>query len=88
MGRSFDKEENSEIQYDIELDLQILREDLAAELLAINQYQEHIESLTDEEATRVLERIRDDKKGHTAKLLKLIQKLDTSQSRKLAKENK
>lgn len=76
MGYPFDKE-NNEIEYDIELDLQILREDLAAELLAINQYQEHIESLADEKARGILKRIRDDKKQHVAELLKLIQRLDT-----------
>lgn len=86
MGNQFDKEKNDNIQYDIELDLQILREDLAAELLAINQYQEHIESLADEEAIIVLEGIRDSKKKHVVKLLKLIQKLDPVQSKKLAKE--
>lgn len=76
MGISRDKGEASEIEYDIELDLQILREDLAAELLAINQYQEHIESLASEEAIKVLEQIRDTKKEDVAKLIKLIQKLD------------
>ena len=71
MGHPFNKE-NNKSEYDSELDLQILREDLAAELLAINQYQEHIESLADEEAIRVLERIRDDNKQHVSELLKLI----------------
>ena len=77
MGHSINQEENDGIRYDIDLDLQILREDLATELLTINQYQEHIESLADEEAIKVLERIRDDKKEHVARLFKLIQKLDT-----------
>ncbi len=36
MGNPPDNEERAEIQYDLQLDLQILREDLAAELLAIN----------------------------------------------------
>jgi rubrerythrin len=85
MGYPFDEESN-ENDYDTELDLQILREDLAAELLSINQYQEHIESLADEEAIRSLELIRDAKKEHAAKLLKLIQKLDTVQAEKLEKE--
>jgi rubrerythrin len=84
MRHPFDKE-NNEIEYDTELDLQILREDLAAELLAINQYQEHIESIADEEARKVLEHIRDDKKQHVAKLLKLIQRLDAVQSKILEK---
>lgn len=86
MERPSDKERNDEIKYDLELDLQILREDLATELLAINQYQEHVESLTDEEVIKTLEHIKDDKKEHVAQLLKLIQKLDPVQSKKLAKE--
>ena len=84
MGHPFNKE-NNESEYDSELDLQILREDLAAELLSINQYQEHIESLADEEAARTLELIRDDKKKHVAELLKLIQRLDIVQAKKLEK---
>jgi rubrerythrin len=85
MGYPFDEEIN-ENEYDTELDLQMLREDLAAELLSVNQYQEHIESLADEEATRALRLIRDAKKEHVARLLKLIQKLDTVQAEKLEKE--
>ena len=84
MGFTSQKSNDDEI-YDIELDLQIIREDLAAEILAINQYQEHIESMTDEEAKRTLEHIRDDKKEHVSKLLKAIKKLDGVQSRKLAR---
>ena len=34
----------------IELDLEMLREDLVGELQAINQYQEHIDTMGDEEA--------------------------------------
>ena len=85
MGSSSQKEKTNEIQYDTELDLQILREDLAAELLAINQYQEHVESLTDEDAIRVLEHIRDEKKEHVSQLFKVIRKLEGVHSRKLTK---
>ena len=85
MGYSSQKRNDNEM-YDAELDLQIIREDLAAELLAINQYQEHIESLTNEESKRTLAHILDDKKEHVSKLLKAIKKLDGVQSRKLAKE--
>ena len=69
-----------------ELDLEMLREDLMAELEAINQYQEHIETLEDEDAIRVLEHIRDDEKEHVAELLKLIQTLDPVQAEKFKKE--
>lgn len=69
-----------------ELDLEMLREDLMAELEAINQYQEHIETLEDEEAIKVLEHIRDDEKEHAAELFKLIQTLDPVQAEKFKKE--
>jgi rubrerythrin len=69
-----------------ELDLEMLREDLMAELEAINQYQEHIETLEDEEAIKVLEHIRDDEKEHVAELFKLIQTLDPVQAEKFKKE--
>jgi len=77
--------EETDIEGGRELDLEMLREDLVAELQAINQYQEHIESLEDEEAIRVLEHIRDDKKEHVAELFKLIQKLDPAQAEKFSK---
>ena len=71
---------------DIEMDLEMLREDLIGELQAINQYQEHIDALESEEARRVLEHIRDDEKEHFAELTKLIQQLDHTQAEKFRKE--
>jgi rubrerythrin len=88
MERVSQSGKNSESRYDTELDLQIVREDLSAELLAINQYQEHIESLTNEEAIATLKYIRDNKKAHVSILLKVIKKLDSIQSRNLSKEIK
>ena len=70
----------------IEIDLEMLREDLVGELQAINHYQEHIDTLGDEEATRVLEHIRDDEKEHVAELTKLLQRLDPTQAEKFKKE--
>lgn len=84
MSYSFDEETN--IEDGIELDLEMLREDLIAELEAINQYQEHIEVLENEEAIRILEHIRDDEKEHVAELTKLIQTLDPVQAEKFTKE--
>ena len=84
MSYPFDQE--SDLEDRKELDLEMLREDLIAELQAINQYQEHIETLEDEEAIGVLEYIRDEEKEHVAKLLKLIQMLDPVQAEKLKKE--
>jgi uncharacterized protein len=69
-----------------EIDLEMLREDLVGELNAINQYQDHIESLDNQDAIRVLEHIRDDEKEHVAELTKLIQKLDATQAAKFKKE--
>jgi hypothetical protein len=69
-----------------EIDLQMLREDLVGELQAINQYQDHIDSLADEEAVHILEHIRDDEKEHVAELMKVLQRLDTTQAEKLKKE--
>ena len=83
MSYSFNEETG--IEDGRELDLEMLREDLIAELQAINQYQEHIDTLEDEEAIRVLEHIRDDEKEHVAELVKLIQKLDPIQAEKFTK---
>ena len=66
----------------IEDDLEMLREDLIGELQAINQYQEHIESLEGEEAVAVLEHIIEEEKEHLAELVKLIQNLDPVQAEK------
>lgn len=84
MSYSFDEEIG--IENGRELDLEMLREDLISELDAINQYQEHIETLDNEEAIRVLEHIRDDEKEHVAELFKLIQTLDPVQAEKFKKE--
>ena len=69
-----------------EIDLEMLRDDLVDELRAINQYQDHVDSVDSEEARRVLEHIRDDEKEHVAELVKLIQKLDPTQAEKFKKE--
>jgi bacterioferritin (cytochrome b1) len=82
MGDSVE-EKDSQTEYDGELDLQIIREDLAAELLAINQYQQHIESLTDANAIKILEQINESKKEYVAELINIIKKLDFSQAKKL-----
>ncbi len=82
---SYPFDEETGIKDGRELDLEMLREDLIAELQAINQYQEHIEALEDEEAIRVLEHIRNDEKEHVAELIKLIQMLDPVQAEKFSK---
>jgi len=85
MNHSFD-EEDSDIEFERELDIQLLRDDLIGELQAINQYQEHIDTLEDDYAISVLEHIRDDEKEHVAELVKLIQRLDSTQAEKFMKE--
>lgn len=82
---SYPFDEETSIEDERELDLGMLREDLIAELQAINQYQEHIEALEDEQAIRILEQIRDDEKEHVAELVKLIQMLDPVQAEKFTR---
>lgn len=74
------------VENDTDIDLEMLREDLISELQAINQYQEHIDSIEDEEAREVLEHIRDDEKEHVAQLTRLIRKLDPLQAEMFKKE--
>lgn len=85
MEYSFD--ERDEERLTTEDDLAMLREDLVGELEAINQYQEHLESLESEEALAMLEHIIADEKEHVAELVKLIQALDSVQAEKFKKEN-
>jgi len=85
MEYSFD--ERDEERLTIEDDLAMLREDLVGELQAINQYQEHLESLESEDALATLEHIIADEKEHVAELIKLIQALDPVQAEKFKKEN-
>jgi len=80
-------EERDDEQLDIEDDLEMLREDLIGELQAINQYQEHIESLESEEAVTTLEHIIGEEKEHVAELLSLIRNLDSVQAEKFKEEN-
>jgi rubrerythrin len=80
MSHSF--EESYEEQLAIQDDLGMLRDDLIAELQAINQYQEHILDLENEEAVNTLEHIIEEEKEHVAELLRLIQNLDPAQAEK------
>jgi rubrerythrin len=60
-------------------DLQTLRANLAAELEAINRYEEQAFTLSDEDAKEVVQRIVEHKKDHVAQLLSLLQRLDVKQ---------
>jgi uncharacterized protein len=75
-------EESFSPEEELSMDLEMLREDLVGELQAINQYQEHIESLENEEAVTILEHIIEEEKEHVAELVKLIQNLDPVQAEK------
>jgi len=70
----------------VENDLEMIREDLIGELQAINQYQQHIESLENEEAATILEHIIEEEKGHVAELLKVLSVLDPLQTEKLSRQ--
>jgi rubrerythrin len=79
-------ENDSEYEGAPELDLEMLREDMIGELQAINQYQEHIDTIEDEEVAEVLAHIRDEEKEHLVELTKLIKKLDPLQAEMFKKE--
>lgn len=70
----------------VENDLEMIREDLIGELQAINQYQQHIESLENEEVVTILEHIIEEEKEHVAELLKVLSVLDPIQADKLSRQ--
>jgi len=82
---SYSSEEIGEDQLAVLDDLAMLREDLADELQAINQYEEHVLSLENEEAISALEDIVEEKKGHVAELVRLILALDSVQAERFKK---
>jgi rubrerythrin len=80
---SYSCEETSDEQFDIQDDLEMLRDALANELQAISQYEEHLLYLQNEEAATAVEHIVEQEKEHVAELLRLIQALDPVQAEKL-----
>jgi len=60
--------------------VRVIRQDIAAELDAINLYQAHIDATDDERAKRVLAHIRDEEKVHVGELLALLKELDPDQT--------
>jgi rubrerythrin len=68
---------------ELHADLQTLRDNIAAELVAINRYEAQAFSLADEHAKEVVQRIADDKKEHVARLLDLLGRLDVKQREKI-----
>jgi rubrerythrin len=78
----FEKDDESEGS----MDLEMIRDNLIAELKSINEYEAQVEMLDNEDATDVIEQILEDKKVHVAKLVKLMKMLDPVQAEKLDKE--
>jgi rubrerythrin len=56
--------------------IRAIRQDIAAELDAINLYQAHIDASDDERARKVLAHVRDEEKTHVGELLALLKVLD------------
>jgi rubrerythrin len=81
-GMSYSSEEMDNGQLTTIDDPGMLREDLASELQANNQYEDHILVLNDEEAVDTLEHIVEEEKKHAAELVGLIQNLDPGQAEK------
>jgi rubrerythrin len=78
----FEKEEEPEGS----MDLEMIRDDLVAELKSINEYETQVEMLDNEDAADAIAQILEDKKLHVAKLIKLMKLLDPVQAEKLDKE--
>ncbi|MBO3802666.1 MAG: demethoxyubiquinone hydroxylase family protein [Candidatus Brockarchaeota archaeon] len=60
-----------------------IRQDIAAELDAINLYQAHIDATDDDRARKLLAHVRDEEKTHVGELLALLKVLDPDAQRLL-----
>jgi rubrerythrin len=78
------EEEEEEIEGS--MDLEMIRDDLVAELKSINEYEAQVEMIDSEEAADAIEQILEDKKMHVARLIKLLKLLDPVQAEKLNNE--
>jgi len=83
---TFNPFEQQEEEIEGSMDLEMIRDDLIAELKAINEYEAQVEMLDSEEAADAIEQILEDKKVHVAKLVKLLKLLDPVQAEKLNNE--
>jgi len=83
---TFNPFEQEEEEIEGSMDLEMIRDDLVAELKAINEYEAQVEMLDSEEAADAIEQILEDKKVHVAKLVKLLKLLDPVQAEKLNNE--
>lgn len=83
---TFNPFEQEEEEIEGSMDLEMIRDDLAAELKSINEYEAQVEMIDSEEAADAIEQILEDKKVHAARLIKLLKLLDPVQAEKLNNE--
>jgi len=83
---TFNPFEQEQEEIEGSMDLEMIRDDLVAELKSINEYEAQVEMLDSEEAADAIEQILEDKKVHVAKLVKLLKLLDPVQAEKLNNE--
>jgi rubrerythrin len=80
----FEKTEDEEME--TSMDLEMVRDDIIAELKSINEYEAQVDMLDNEDAAAIVEQILEDKKSHVARLIKLLKMLDPVQAEKLKNE--
>lgn len=80
----FEKTEDEEME--TSMDLEMVRDDIVAELKSINEYEAQVDLLDNEDAAAIIEQILEDKKTHVAKLIRLMKMLDPVQAEKLNNE--
>lgn len=80
----FEKTEDEEME--TSMDLEMVRDDIVAELKSINEYEAQVDLLDNEDAAAIIEQILEDKKAHVAKLIRLVKMLDPVQAEKLNNE--
>jgi len=83
---AFDPFAEQEEGLEISMDLEMIRDDLVAELKSINEYEAQVEMIDNEDAADTIEQILEDKKSHVARLIKLLRLLDPVQAEKLNNE--
>jgi len=83
---TFDPFNEREEVLETSMDLEMIRDDLVAELKSINEYEAQVEIIDNEDAADTIEQILEDKKAHVARLIKLLRLLDPVQAEKLNNE--
>jgi len=83
---TFDPFNEQEENIETSMDLEMIRDNLMAELKSINEYEAQVEMIDNEDAADTIEQILEDKKGHVARLIKLLRLLDPVQAEKLNNE--